>query len=75
MDKDLQESSNKKRKALLRIVDPHRETKALRTSVAGGSKAEAAKAATSFTTMPPPVVPSAAAAMSPSPARLARARE
>jgi hypothetical protein len=37
MDKDRQESSRKKRKALLRLVDPRREAKALRTSTKGAA--------------------------------------
>lgn len=66
MDKDRQESSKKKRKALLRLVDPRCETKALCTSVVGISKSRATKDATTVVVMPLLASPSVAVAMPPS---------
>lgn len=60
MDKDHQESSWKKRKAPLQLVDPRREVKALRT----GAKAAAATA-----TMPPPAALVVTAMGMPSPGK------
>jgi hypothetical protein len=69
MDKYCQESSKKKRKALLWLVDPHREMKALCTGIVGGSKFGAVKIATATTMMPPPMVWVVAAPGTPSPRR------
>lgn len=60
MDKDHQESSRKKRKALLRLVDPRHEAKALRTTMKG-------VAATA--TIPPPSALVVTAAGMPSPGK------
>lgn len=60
MDKDRHESSWKKRKAPLRLVDPRCEAKALRT----GTKGVAATAA-----MPPPTAPVVTAGGMPSPGK------
>jgi hypothetical protein len=58
MDKDHQESSRKKRKALLRLVDPRHEAKALRTTVKGAAATAA---------IPPPSALVVTAAGMPSP--------
>jgi hypothetical protein len=61
MDKDRKESSKKRKtsRAPLHLMDPRRETKALRATAAGGSgpRAMAAKAATAAKVMPPPAAP------------------
>jgi hypothetical protein len=51
----------KKRKAPLRLVDPHRETNALRAGTVGGSKSGAMKGVVTTILMPSLVVPTAAA--------------
>jgi hypothetical protein len=72
MDKVRQESLKKKRKALLRLVDPRCETKALCTSVVGISKSGATKDATVVVARPLPVSPSVAVAMPPSASKVSQ---
>jgi hypothetical protein len=52
MEKDRQDAQRKKRKAPIRLVDPRREAKLVRTSM---------KAAAPAAAMPPPAAPAAAA--------------
>jgi hypothetical protein len=61
VEKDHQESTRKKRKAPLRLVDPWHDAKAPHPSAKGPTAAAA---------MPPPVVPVAAARRVPSPSRV-----
>jgi hypothetical protein len=56
-------------KAPLRLVDPHRETKALYASAIGGSKSGALKTTDASATMPLPVALVVMAARTPSPSK------